>query len=96
MRRTKSEAKRKGRIMNEEEKMVELVRRTEEKSDLLADGGAKELEEKSKQLGEEWTEVHSNLGSYFWSDSLGCCWDGREKGAFLPSSFLFLKLTRPA
>lgn len=27
------------------------------------------------------TEVHSNLGSYFWSDSLGVCWDGRERGA---------------
>ncbi|GAA5868007.1 hypothetical protein JCM3774_001565 [Rhodotorula dairenensis] len=24
-------------------------------------------------------EVHSNLGSYFWSDSLGVCWDGRER-----------------
>lgn len=32
-------------------------------------------------------EVHSNLGSYFWSDSLGVCWDGRERGASSRSLF---------
>ncbi|GAA5987247.1 hypothetical protein JCM10908_001877 [Rhodotorula pacifica] len=24
-------------------------------------------------------EVHSSLGSYYWTDSLGVCWDGRER-----------------
>ncbi|GAA5849031.1 hypothetical protein JCM8547_006416 [Rhodosporidiobolus lusitaniae] len=78
VRRTKSEAKRKGRIPNEEEKMRDLVRRTAEGE------GAGQEEEGGKEgrkspPAEDWTEVRSNLGSYFWSESLGVCWDGREK-----------------
>ncbi|GAA5890131.1 hypothetical protein JCM6882_009237 [Rhodosporidiobolus microsporus] len=90
MRRTKSEAKRRGRILNEEGKMDELVRRTEDaaggegaQGDQAGEAAGKE--ERGKETPAvggrrgDWEEVHSSMGSYFWSDSLGVCWDGREK-----------------
>ncbi|GAA6036792.1 hypothetical protein JCM8097_003481 [Rhodosporidiobolus ruineniae] len=85
MRRTKSEAKRGGRIPTEGEKMEELVRRTAGAVESAQEGQAGEGEGEGeatpvqKPAAEDWTEVHSNLGSYFWSDSLGVCWDGREQ-----------------
>ncbi|GAA6010799.1 hypothetical protein JCM10207_005848 [Rhodosporidiobolus poonsookiae] len=80
MRRTKSEAKRRGRILNEEDKMEALVRRTEAEAAGEGEGGeARQKTARKPSIREDWTEVHSNLGSYFWSDSLGVCWDGREK-----------------
>ncbi|TKA55561.1 hypothetical protein B0A53_02739 [Rhodotorula sp. CCFEE 5036] len=33
----------------------------------------------ARETRQRTAEVHSNLGSYFWSDSLGVCWDGRER-----------------
>ncbi|KWU43719.1 hypothetical protein RHOSPDRAFT_34698 [Rhodotorula sp. JG-1b] len=33
----------------------------------------------ARETRQRTPEVHSNLGSYFWSDSLGVCWDGRER-----------------
>lgn len=102
MRRTKSEAKRRNRIPNEEERMEELVRRTETAAVVAEQkqpGGTREEEGQGMRVGgkakEDWTEVHSELGSYYWSEALGVCWDGREKGASA-SSLLFLHLlTRP-
>ncbi|GAA5832608.1 hypothetical protein JCM11251_001385 [Rhodosporidiobolus azoricus] len=87
MRRTKSEGQRKGRILNEEGKMEELVRRTEEAGVSApavedgdgAQGGAAGMQEHTPARRGDWEEVHSSMGSYFWSDSLGVCWDGREK-----------------
>ncbi|GAA5893466.1 hypothetical protein JCM5296_007464 [Sporobolomyces johnsonii] len=67
MRRTKSEGRRKtGGIASEEQKMEDLVRRANGVQPPAVDR-------------ESCTEVHSALGSYFWSDSLGVCWDGREQ-----------------
>ncbi|KAM0786561.1 hypothetical protein ACM66B_002017 [Microbotryomycetes sp. NB124-2] len=63
--RSRSEAHRRVgvRVATEEERMDELVMRTE----------------LSSRHGEDASEVRSGLGSYFWSDSLGLCWDGREQ-----------------
>lgn len=36
-----------------------------------------------REVRPQTAETHSNQGSYFWSDSLGVCWDGRERGASL-------------
>ncbi|GAA5974688.1 hypothetical protein JCM21900_001464, partial [Sporobolomyces salmonicolor] len=67
MRRTKSEGRRKaGGIASEEQKMEDLVRRANGVQPPAVDHMS-------------WTEVHSALRSYFWSDSLGVCWDGREQ-----------------
>ncbi|KAK4046815.1 Amino-acid acetyltransferase, mitochondrial [Microbotryomycetes sp. JL201] len=62
--RSRSEAHRRNgvRIAKEEEKMDELVMRTE-----------------LSIRGEDTSEARSGMGSYFWSDSLGLCWDGREQ-----------------
>ncbi|KAK4055820.1 hypothetical protein OIO90_003074 [Microbotryomycetes sp. JL221] len=60
--RSRSEGQRRVRVAKEEEKMDELVMRTELSS-----------------RGEDASDVRSGMGSYFWSDSLGLCWDGREQ-----------------
>lgn len=51
-------------MAKEEERMDELVRRAERSCGASGVG----------------TDVQSGMGSYFWSDSLGVCWDGREQG----------------
>ncbi|BGP17431.1 hypothetical protein JCM10213_003286 [Rhodosporidiobolus nylandii] len=75
MRRTKSEAQRgASRIgAKEQERVEELVRRTEGE-EATPEGARSPI-----TVREDWTEVHSNLGSYFYNDALGVCWDGREQ-----------------
>lgn len=62
--RSKSEGKRRAGVATEEERMDELVRRAERSCGASGVG----------------TEAQSGMGSYFWSDALGVCWDGREQG----------------
>lgn len=62
--RSKSEGRRRVGVAKEEERMDELVRRAERSCGASGVG----------------TDAHSGMGSYFWSDSLGVCWDGREQG----------------
>lgn len=58
-------------MAREEERMDELVRRAERSCAASGVG----------------TDGQSGMGSYFWSDSLGVCWDGREQGEWTFYSF---------
>lgn len=40
-----------------------------------------------RSVGLEGTDAGSGLGSYFWSDTLGVCWDGREQGQHTSTAF---------
>ncbi|GAA5825212.1 hypothetical protein JCM3770_001832, partial [Rhodotorula araucariae] len=68
MRRSRSEGKRAPRVPNEEQKMQELVAR--------ANGY---VEMQVPPVAGEATDGKSYVGSYFYSDTLGLCWDGREE-----------------
>ncbi|GAA5902010.1 hypothetical protein JCM8208_006662 [Rhodotorula glutinis] len=74
MLRSKSEGKRAPRLPVEEQKMQELISRANGFVESPIPGGA---------AGETGTvaagDGRSYVGSYYWSDSLGLCWDGREE-----------------
>jgi hypothetical protein len=65
---------------------VSVMRRT--KSEGTPRGGrvireaSQEVEElaAAQEVNEDRSEVSSHRGSYFYSNSLGVCWDGRERG----------------
>lgn len=61
--------------------MEHLVRRTEANERAVKARVEKVLADKEGAPSE--SDVRSGLGSYFWSDSLGVCWDGREQGTLM-------------
>ncbi|BGP49291.1 hypothetical protein JCM10450v2_005175 [Rhodotorula kratochvilovae] len=72
MRRSRSEGKRAPRVPNEEQKMKELVARANGYVEMQVPPVAGE------PAGPP-TDGKSYVGSYFYSDTLGLCWDGREE-----------------
>ncbi|GAA5999696.1 uncharacterized protein JCM10292_003703 [Rhodotorula paludigena] len=83
MRRSRSEGQRQApRIPNEGEKMKELVAR----ANGYVEVAAAEIQPGLTRLDvqPDAADERSHVGSYFWSDSLGVCWDGREVGKSSP------------